>query len=88
MARWHQVERNRKDLFLLKQQLAARYGIPDLTNATGDTLKRMAKMMFMSLTLMAGTIAVMFVATAVSSIVNSVRENETARQAATRHAVF
>jgi hypothetical protein len=48
----------------------------------------MAKMMFMSLTLMAGTIAVMFVATAVSSIVNSVRENETARQAATRHAVF
>lgn len=45
-------------------------------------------MMFMTLTLMAGTIAVMFVATAVSSIVNSMRENERARHAAGRNIVF
>jgi hypothetical protein len=52
------------------------------------TLKRKTEMMFMTLTLMAGTIAVMFVATAVSSIVNSMRENASARQAAGRHIVF
>lgn len=37
-------------------------------------------MMYMTLTLMAGIIAVMFVATAASSIINSVRENQAARQ--------
>lgn len=45
-------------------------------------------MMLMTLTLMAATIAVMFLATAVSSIVNSMRENEVARQAAKSRVVF
>lgn len=39
-------------------------------------------MMYMTMTLMAGLIAIMFVATAVSSIINSVRESEAARHAA------
>jgi hypothetical protein len=39
-------------------------------------------MVFMTMTLLAATIAVMFVTTAVTSIVNSVREHETARQVA------
>jgi len=38
-------------------------------------------MMYMTLTLMAGLISVMFVATAVSSIVNAVREGYAARDA-------
>ena len=46
------------------------------------------EMMYMTLTLMAGLIAVMFVATAVSSIVNSIRENEATREAQTRRAAF
>ena len=45
-------------------------------------------MMYMTLTLMAGLIAVMFVATAVSSIINSVRENEASRDAQTRSVAF
>ncbi|MBL0372887.1 hypothetical protein JJB09_12705 [Rhizobium sp. KVB221] len=45
-------------------------------------------MMYVTLTCMAGLIAVMFVATAVSSIVNSIRENETARHAALRRVTF
>ena len=40
-------------------------------------------MMFMTMTLLAATIAVMFVTTAVTSIVNSLREHETVRQVAT-----
>jgi ABC-type polysaccharide/polyol phosphate export permease len=49
---------------------------------------RKIEMMYMTLTLMAGLIAVMFVATAVSSIVNSIRENEAAREAQTRRIAF
>ena len=45
-------------------------------------------MMYMTLTLMAGLIAVMFVATAISSIVNSIRENDAARDAQARHVAF
>lgn len=45
-------------------------------------------MMYMTLTLMAGTISVMFVATAVSSVVNMVRENNAARDALVRRAIF
>lgn len=45
-------------------------------------------MLFMTMTLMAATIAVMFVATAITSIVNSMRESETARQAAKSRVVF
>jgi len=45
-------------------------------------------MMYMTLTLMAGLIAVMFVATAVSSIVNSIRENQATREAHVRRAAF
>jgi len=48
----------------------------------------MTTMMFMTLTLMAATIAVMFVATAVSSIVNSVREDASDRLASRQHIVF
>jgi hypothetical protein len=44
--------------------------------------------MYMTLTLMAGLIAVMFVATAVSSVINSIRENEAARAAQTRKVAF
>ena len=45
-------------------------------------------MMYMTLTVMAGLIAVMFVATAVSSIINSIRENDAVRSATGRRAVF
>jgi hypothetical protein len=41
-------------------------------------------LMYMTLTLMAGLISVMFVATAVSSIVNAVREDHAARDALSR----
>jgi hypothetical protein len=51
-------------------------------------LMRKIKMMYMTLTLMAGLIAVMFVATAVSSIINSIRENEAAREAQARRIAF
>jgi hypothetical protein len=44
--------------------------------------------MYMILTLMAGLIAVMFVATAASSIINSLRENEAAREARARKIAF
>jgi hypothetical protein len=44
-------------------------------------------MMYMTLTLMAGLISVMFVATAVSSIINAVRENNAARDALSRSAL-
>lgn len=43
-------------------------------------------MMYATLALMAGLIAVMFIATAVSSVVNAVRENE-AVKASTRRRV-
>ena len=44
-------------------------------------------MMFMTMTLMAAVIAVMFVSTAVSSIINSVREDESDKVAAARRLV-
>jgi hypothetical protein len=49
---------------------------------------RTNEMMYMTLTVMAGLITVMFVATAVSSIVTSIRENDAARRAALRRAAF
>ena len=45
-------------------------------------------MMYATLTFMAGLIAVMFVATAVSSIVNAVRENEAVKDSMRRSAAF
>jgi hypothetical protein len=45
-------------------------------------------MMYLTLTLLAGVIAVMFLATAVSSVVNAVRESTAAKNALTRSAVF
>lgn len=45
-------------------------------------------MMYMTLTLMAGLISVMFVATAVSSIINAVRENNATRDAQSRSVAF
>ena len=45
-------------------------------------------MMYMTLTLLAGVISVMFVLTAVSSIVNAVRESEAAKEALGRTAAF
>jgi heme/copper-type cytochrome/quinol oxidase subunit 2 len=50
--------------------------------------ERNDEMMYMTLTLMAGLIAVMFVATAVSSIINSLRENAATRDAQMRRAAF
>lgn len=49
---------------------------------------RMNEMMYMTLTVMAGLITVMFVGTAVSSIITSIRENDAARRAALRRAAF
>jgi hypothetical protein len=48
--------------------------------------ERTMTMMYATLALMAGLIAVMFIATAVSSVVNAVRENE-AVKASTRRRV-
>jgi hypothetical protein len=48
----------------------------------------MTTMMYMTLTLMAGLISFMFVATAVSSIVNAVRESYAARDALSRSAAL
>lgn len=45
-------------------------------------------MMYATLTLMAGMIAVMFVATAVSSVVNAIRENEAVKDSMRRSAVL
>lgn len=45
-------------------------------------------MMYMTLTLMTGLISVMFVATAISSIVNLVRENYAVRDALSRSAAL
>jgi ABC-type polysaccharide/polyol phosphate export permease len=48
----------------------------------------MIEMVYMTLTLMAGIIVVMFVATAISSIINSMRENEASRDAVSRRVAF
>ena len=45
-------------------------------------------MMYLTLTLLAGIISVMFLATAVSSVVNAVRESEAAKEALSRTAVI
>jgi len=57
-------------------------------SAPGRETKRTTTMMYMTLTLMAGLISVMFVATAVSSIINAVRENSATRDALSRSAAF
>ena len=41
-------------------------------------------MMYATLTLMAGMIAIMFVATAVSSVINAIRENEAVKDSVRR----
>jgi len=51
-------------------------------------LKRKITMMSVSLTLIAATIIIMFVATSVASIVNSLRENHVDRLAAGRRMIF
>jgi hypothetical protein len=45
-------------------------------------------MMYATLTLMAGLIAIMFVATAVSSVVNAIRENEAVKDSMRRSAAI
>jgi hypothetical protein len=45
-------------------------------------------MMYATLTLMAGMIAIMFLATAVSSVVNAIRENEAVKDSVRRSAVL
>lgn len=45
-------------------------------------------MMYMTLSLMAGLIAVMFVTTAVSSIIASIRETDGLKQASARRMAF
>lgn len=52
------------------------------------TDERKTTMMYATLTLMAGMIAVMFVATAVSSVVNAVRENEAVKDSMRRTAAL
>jgi hypothetical protein len=48
----------------------------------------MMTMMYATLTLMAGMIAVMFVATAVSSVINAIRENEAVKDTIRRTAAL
>ena len=50
--------------------------------------ERKTTMMYATLTLMAALISMMFVATAVSSIVNALRENEAVKSSLRRSAVF
>ncbi|MDH6268740.1 hypothetical protein M2360_004158 [Rhizobium sp. SG_E_25_P2] len=45
-------------------------------------------MMYLTLALMAAVIAIMFLATAVSSVINAVREEHATRAALSRRAVF
>ena len=45
-------------------------------------------MMYATLTLMAGMIAIMFIATAVSSVVNAIRENEAVKDTMRRTAAL
>ena len=45
-------------------------------------------MMYATLTLMAGMIAVMFVASAVSSVINAIRENEAVKDSMRRSAAI
>lgn len=48
----------------------------------------MTTMMYITLTLLAGVISVMFVATAVSSVVNAMRESTATKEALGRQAAF
>jgi hypothetical protein len=48
----------------------------------------MTTMMYLTLTIMAATVTVMFLATAVSSIVNAVREEHATRAALSRRVAF
>jgi hypothetical protein len=50
--------------------------------------ERTMTMMYATLTLMAGMIGIMFVASAVSSVVNAVRENEAVKVSLRRSAAF
>ena len=59
-----------------------------LSYAWPPTDERTRTMMYATLTLMAGLIAVMFVATAVSSIVNAIRESEAVKSSLRRNAAL
>jgi hypothetical protein len=83
-----QRNNNKKRLFHRKQMPGAKYGTRIPRQAPGGETKRMTTMMYMTLTMMAALISVMFVATAVSSIVNAVRENHAAKDALSRSAAF
>lgn len=74
-------------MFPRKQRLFGMHG-KDGFNGKPALNRKDYEMMYMTLTLMAGLIAVMFVATAVSSIINSIRENEAVREAQMRRAAF
>jgi ABC-type polysaccharide/polyol phosphate export permease len=52
------------------------------------TDERTMTMMYATLTLMAGMIAIMFIATAVSSVVNAIRENEAVKDSMRRSAAL
>jgi hypothetical protein len=76
--------KNNKRLFPRKQQPAREYETKVSSKAHRQRNERTTTMMYMTLTLMAGLISVMFVTTAVSSIVNAVRESNAARHARSR----
>lgn len=79
---------NKKRLFPWKQRPGAESGTKVPTKRTRQRNERMTTMMYMTLTLLAGVISVMFVTTAVSSIINAVRESEAAKEALGRTATF
>jgi hypothetical protein len=79
---------NNKRLFPRKQHPDAEFETKVSSMTHRQRNERTTTMMYMTLTLMAGLISVMFVATAVSSIVNAVRENNAARKAVSRSAAL
>lgn len=79
---------NNKRLFPRKQHPARGYETKVSSKAHRQRNERTTTMMYMTLTLMAGLISVMFVATAVSSIVNAVRESNAARKAVSHSAAL
>jgi hypothetical protein len=83
-----QRNNNKKRLFQRKQPPGAGYGTKVPSRRTRQRNERTTMMIYMTLALMAGLISVMFMATAVSSIVNAVRENNAVRDARSRSAAL
>jgi hypothetical protein len=83
-----QRNNNKKRLFPGKQRPGAECGTKVPSKRTRQRNERTTTMMYMTLTLMAGLISVMFVTTAVSSIVNAVRESNAVRDARSRSAAL